>query len=104
MPDQEQGEPGMLDAGEIGEGVEVIDDVLEVGDQGPLAVGATMAEVIVGVDDGPPPRQRRGHMPVAASMLGIAVHDEDEPDRSDLRVPASVEDPALRAVDEALEH
>ncbi len=104
MPDQYQGDPGLLGAGDRCERVEICDDVLEVGDKGPLAIGATMAQVVIGIDHGSPPGQRRGHVSVAAPMLGIAVDDEYDPVGRAIRVPASVEDAPFRAVEERLKH
>jgi hypothetical protein len=45
----------MLGTGDVCERVEVVDDVLEVADQGSFAVRATVAQVIVGLHHRPPP-------------------------------------------------
>ena len=79
----------MLLASDTDERVEVVDDVLEIADQGPLAIGTTMTQMIIGVYDGAPPGQLRRHMPVSAPMLGIAMNEEGEPDREGLQPPSA---------------
>ena len=94
----------MVDPGDASKRAEIVDDMLEVGDQCPLAIGVTVPEMIVGVHNRAPRRQRLCDMSVATSVLRVAVDDLDDAGRHLLRVPSAVEDPALRPGEGRLEH
>ncbi len=74
---------------------EVVDDVLEVGDQGSLAVRTAVAHVVIGVDGGSASGELLGHVAVAAPMLTVAVDDLHDASRWAFRLPAPVEDAAF---------
>jgi hypothetical protein len=53
MSHQHQRQAGIFGAGNVGTVVGIVDDMLEVDDEGSFTVGALMSEVIVGIDHGP---------------------------------------------------
>ena len=60
------GESRMLAAGDPGQGTQVVNDMLEVGDQGPFTIGSATTQMIIGGCYGPLSVQRSRHMALAA--------------------------------------
>ena len=89
----------MLVAGGAADLVEVLDDVLDVGDEHPLALGAAVAEVVGRVDDGAVAGEAVEHVGVAPGVLAVAVRDQHHAARRALGVATADDDTAVRAAE-----
>ncbi len=97
VPGEDHRQAGVLGGGDAGQRGQVVHDVLEVGDQGPLAVAVPVAQVVLGVHRRSRRRQDLGHVGVAGGVLGVPVDDDHDAVRRGGRLPRPVEDPALTA-------
>jgi hypothetical protein len=77
VADQNERDTRVLASGNYREVVQVIDHMIKVGDESALAVGATVADVVVGVYGCSVGGKRRSNVSVAAAVLGVAMNDLD---------------------------
>ena len=71
--------------------VQVVDDRFEVGDQGTLAVRVPVPSVVEPIHGGAVLSEGGGDVVVAADVLPVAVHDDDEVARLRVRPRAHVQ-------------
>ena len=81
MADHHHRQSGVLADRDVDQRPEIVDDVLEVGDQRPLAVAVAVAEVILAVHDRAGGGESVGHMAVTTGVFRVAVHDHHDPGR-----------------------
>jgi hypothetical protein len=98
MPDQHQRQAWVLGARNAGQGVEIVNHMLEVDDEGSFTLGASMSDVIVGIHDRALLVEGGGNVPVPSTVLGVAMDQLDDALRLTCWSPAAEEHPALRAV------
>ncbi|CAL2069268.1 hypothetical protein GPN2_21002 [Streptomyces murinus] len=78
VADQDQRQPRMRGAGEIGHGTHIGDHVLEVLDQHPLTGRAPVPHMVGRVHGGPVPGEDGGQPVVPARVLAVPVHQQGE--------------------------
>jgi hypothetical protein len=91
VANEDEGDSGMLCSSDVGKCVEIIDNVVEVGDECTLPAGAPVTDVIVCVDDRSPGCERLGDMGISSTVLSVSVDDLNDPSGGTVRLPAPIE-------------
>jgi hypothetical protein len=81
----------MLASSYLAKRMEVIEYMIEVGDERTLTVRASVTNVVIGVHNGASGYECLGNMGVSATVFGVSVDDLNDPNRGTLRLPPSIE-------------
>ena len=94
----------MLGARQACEGVQVVDDVLEIGDEGALPLTQAVSEVVFCVYGESVPGQLVGNVGIPGAVFGVAVNQDHNPDGLARRYPPVIHDVSFRPGETQLAH
>ncbi len=104
VADDDEGQTGILGPGNLAESVQVIDHVLEVTDERPLSVAASVTDMIRCVDHRAVCGEPLRHVRIAPAVLGVAVDEHHDATCRPLWVPPAVEHVSFASLERCLDH